>query len=81
VLKWHCQPEARSRNWAASIRSTRAEIRDIQEETPSLNDDVIRELWQKCFQTARDEAEAEMNQEVSIPHLTWDDVFTAEYRI
>src|SRR5271165_4266255 len=50
VLKWRLQPEQRSRSWAASIRSARKEIREIQEETPSLSDDVIKAMWGTCLE-------------------------------
>ena len=81
VLKWLAQPDLRSRSWATTIRSARSEIRDIQEETPSLTDDVIRAMWQRCYERAKDEAETEMNQETHLENLSWDDVFTTEYRI
>ncbi len=81
VLKWLAQPEQRSRSWVGSIRSARREIRDIQEETPSLTDDVIRAMWEACLEAARDEAQIEMNQETAIDSLSWDEVFATEYGI
>ena len=81
VFKWQSQPERRTRSWAASIRSARKEILDIQEETPSLTDEVIRSLWVKCLESARDQAEAEMDQEVVVAELSWDDVFATDYRV
>jgi hypothetical protein len=53
------QPEKRTRSWAATIYNAREEIRDIQEKTPSLTNDVIEEIWEKCFQAAKREAEAD----------------------
>jgi hypothetical protein len=81
VLKWHTQPEHRRRSWAATIRSARKEIRDIQEETPSLTDEVIRAMWDRCLESAKDQAEAEMDQEISLAQLSWDDVFLTDYRV
>jgi hypothetical protein len=80
VLKWLSEPEQRSRSWAASIRSARREIRDIQAETPSLSDEVVRAMWDDCLEAAKDEAEAEMNQPVAVPQVSWDDVFTTSFR-
>jgi hypothetical protein len=81
VLKWQAQPDQRSRSWVGSIRSARREIRDIQEETPSLTDDVIRTMWASCLAAARDEAEIEMNQETGVQSLSWQDVFETDYRV
>ncbi|MCI0464221.1 MAG: DUF29 domain-containing protein [Gemmataceae bacterium] len=81
VLKWQTQPEHRSRSCAANIRSARKEIEEIQEETPSLTDAVIRSLWASCLESAKDQAEAEMDQEVAVGELSWDDVFATDYRI
>jgi CII-binding regulator of phage lambda lysogenization HflD len=49
MLKWQTRPERRSRNWSATIRSARKEIREIQEDTPSLTDEVIHKMWDTCF--------------------------------
>lgn len=62
VIKWLSQPDQRSRSWATSIRQARAEIAEIQEETPRLTDDVIRGAWDRCFQLAKDQADSEMNK-------------------
>ncbi|QTA79484.1 DUF29 [Desulfonema limicola] len=75
VIKWKMQPERRSRSWAASICNAREEISDIQEETPSLSDSVIKNMWDKCFKAAKREAEGEMNKKVLIDDLSWEDVF------
>jgi len=81
VIKWLTQPEHRSRSWTATIRSARAEIKDIQEETPSLKDAVIRQMWEQCFELAKEQAEAEMNRNTLLTALSWDEVFTKEYRV
>ena len=80
IIKWKTQPVKRSRSWVATIYSSREEIRDIQEETPSLTDEVIEEIWEKCFQAAKREAEADMNQDSSVSELSWEDVFEQEYK-
>ncbi|MBI4751156.1 MAG: DUF29 domain-containing protein [Acidobacteria bacterium] len=80
IIKWKTQPEKRSRSWVATIGNAREEIADIQEETPSLTNDVVREMWGKCFQAAKRDAEAEMNQETLLSELSWGDVFEAEYK-
>jgi hypothetical protein len=79
ILKWQTQPEKRSRGWRATIRNARREIREVQEDTPSLTRSVIEAMWQSCLETAWDEAEAEMNQESAVPSLSWEAVFEKEY--
>src|SRR5205085_378035 len=79
IIKWKVQPERRSRSWAATIYNAREEIKDIQEETPSLTDKVIAEIWSKSFQAAKREAEADMNQDTAVTELSWEEVFEEEY--
>lgn len=79
IIKWRTQPDRRSRSWAASIANARLEIRDIQEETPSLSDDVIRSMWDECFSRARRQAEGEMNQRSAVKALTRKQLFDQEY--
>lgn len=62
IIKWRTQPKRRSLSWVASIANARDEISDIREETPSLNEAVIRALWDKSFIIARRAAEAEMGK-------------------
>jgi hypothetical protein len=81
VLKWKAQPEQRSRSWTVSIANAREEIADIQEETPSLNRAAVRQLWDKCFRTAKREAEAELNRKIAIRTLSWKEVFEAPYEL
>ncbi len=81
IIKWTCQSERRSRSWAVTIHSARAEILDIQEETPSLNDEAVRRIWAKCFRRAKTEAEEEMGQRCDILELGWDEVFDVEYSL
>jgi hypothetical protein len=80
IIKWKTQPDKRSRSWLATIYNARDEIKDIQEETPSLTDEMIEEIWDKCLPAAKREAEAAMNQDSSVAELTWKEVFEDEYR-
>ena len=75
IIKWKTQPERCSYSWAATIYSAREEIRDIQSETPSLTDAIIREMWDRCFPTAKREAEGDMNQAATVTALSWHEVF------
>ena len=81
VLKWMAQPELRNRSWVATIHGARDEIKEIQTETPSLNDEVIRGMWDKCFELAKAQAEAETDREIKLSGMTWEQVFSTEYRI
>jgi hypothetical protein len=81
LIKWQTQPERRSRSWRATIRNARREIREIQEETPSLNRAVVEALWESCFAAAKEDAEGDMNQEAAVASLTWEDVFEKEYEL
>ncbi len=80
IIKWQLQPERRSRGWTASIGNARDEIAEIQEETPSLTRAVIEEMWDKTLEAAKREAAGELNQDIAIENLTWEQVFEAEYR-
>ena len=81
VIKWKTQPERRSFGWVATIYNSRDEIADIQTETPSVTDDVIRQMWDKCLRAAIREAEGEMNQKASVSSLSWNEAFDEEYEI
>lgn len=79
IIKWQTQPERRSLSWQASINDARDEIADIQEETPSLNDNAIKELWDKAFVIAKRDAQAEMQKKPTITGLSWQQVFQDDY--
>lgn len=81
IMKWETQPEQRSRSWVATIHNARGEIRDIQEETPSLSDAVLREMWDACLASALVEAEAEMNRDSAVTRLSWEQAFQREYSL
>jgi hypothetical protein len=80
ILKWHAQPTHRSPSWVATINHARQEIWDSQEETPSITDEVIRGMWDRCFQRAKQQAEDETGQPIALTSLPWDDVFHTRYR-
>jgi Domain of unknown function DUF29 len=79
IIKWQSQPERRSLSWVASIRDAREEIADIQEETPSLNENVVKELWDKVFIIAKRDAQAEMGKKSAVTLLSWQAVFDDDY--
>jgi hypothetical protein len=53
IIKWKVQPERRSRSWVAIIHNAREAIRELQEDTPSLTDDRIRQRWDTCLRKAQ----------------------------
>ncbi len=81
VIKWKCQPERRGSSWSTTIRSSRQEIEDIQEEVPSLNRDFIESIWEKCFKRAVKDAEDEMGKDCDLTSLYWDEIFEEEYSL
>ena len=82
VIKWKMQPERRSRSWMRTIRNARKEIRKLQQDSPSLTDQLIRErLWDDCLDSAIGEAEGDMDCDVPPLPLTWQEVFEDEYRL
>lgn len=81
IFKWKSEPERRSYSWVASIYNARDEIADIQAETRSLTDDVIREMWDNCLRAARREAEGEMSKKSAVTSLAWREVFDEEYEM
>ncbi len=81
IIKWKSQPEKRSTSWVASIVNARHEIEEEQEFEPSITDDYIRSVWDKCFSKAVVEAEADMNKKAAIETLSWDEVFNDDYSI
>lgn len=79
ILKWKTQPSLRSKSWRLTIRHARREILTTQEYTPSITDDVIREMWDKCFEDAKEDAAEETGLPVNINSLTWEEVFDDNY--
>ena len=81
IIKWKCQPEKRSASWVISIRSARREIADSQEEMPSLNQEFLESIWDKCFASAKQDARDEMGKKPEIIALSWDVVFEEIYTL
>jgi len=49
LLKWHFQPDLRSRSWATTIRVQRDELAAVLDDSPSLRTalpDVLPRAWQ-----------------------------------
>lgn len=55
LLKWHYQPEHRSRGWRSTIRTQRQEIEDLLADNPSLRS-KLPELLPVAYQRGRTEA-------------------------
>jgi hypothetical protein len=55
VLKWHYQPERRSRSWRSTIRTQRREIEDLLADNPSLRG-KLPELFVVAYERARTDA-------------------------
>jgi Domain of unknown function DUF29 len=55
LLKWQYQPELRSRNWRATIRTQRKEIEDLLVDNPSLRP-RLPEFFAAAYSRARDAA-------------------------
>jgi Domain of unknown function DUF29 len=55
LLKWHYQPEHRSRSWRPTIRTQRQEIEDLLAENPSLRG-KLPELFLVAYPRARTDA-------------------------
>jgi hypothetical protein len=81
IIKWHLQPEKRSRSWLLTIKSARYEISSLREYTPSLNEDFIHNIWEKAFKEAREEAETETGLSGKGIELNWADVFDKQYTL
>ena len=82
VIQWKMQPERRSRSWMRTIRNGRKEIRKLQQDSPILTNQLIREqLWDDCLDSAIGEAEGDMDCDVPPLPLTWQEVFEDEYRL
>ena len=87
VLKWKYQPEKRSSSWIKTIRNGRKEMQIIFEDTPSVNQSYTEEVWNKCFESAVEDATYEMGiskkeEKIFNPEmLTWQEVFEKEYEL
>jgi hypothetical protein len=58
LLKWHYQPEHRSRSWRSTIRTERREIEELLEASPSLRptlDAVVARAYRQAREDAMEE--------------------------
>jgi predicted nucleic acid-binding Zn-ribbon protein len=55
LLRWHYQPEHRSRSWQSTIRTQRQEIEDLLADNPSLKS-KLPELFLTAYPRARTDA-------------------------
>jgi hypothetical protein len=65
----------------AIIHNAREDIRELQEDTPSLTDDRIRHCWDTCLRKAHREAEGDINRDIPQMGLSWEEVFEATYTL
>ncbi|WP_020602908.1 DUF29 domain-containing protein [Spirosoma spitsbergense] len=79
VVKWHVQPDRRTRSWLLSVQNARFEIVKLQQYTPSLNKAYIESIWDESLTEAREEAEIETGVANAFLELTWEDVFDKKY--
>jgi hypothetical protein len=64
LLKWHCQPQLRSRSWDATIREQRLSLQDLLDDNPSLRP-VLEDQLRRAYRLARLLAIKETNLEES----------------
>jgi hypothetical protein len=81
IIKWKAQPDRRSRSWMATINNAREAIRELQEDTPSLTDERVRQRWGACLRKAQREAEGEIDRDIPPLELSWEEVFEALYTL
>ncbi|HLC16389.1 MAG TPA: DUF29 domain-containing protein [Thermodesulfovibrionia bacterium] len=79
IIKWKIQSQKRSRSWLSTIKDARHQIEVIQEDTPSLTNNALLEMWPKCFQHAKTIAEAETGVSCWLETVTWDEVFEQDF--
>ena len=73
LLKWHYQPEHRSRSWRSTIRTQRQEIEDLLADNPSL-----RSKLSALFLAAWPRARADALDETGLLDLPQSSPFTIE---
>jgi hypothetical protein len=81
TIKWQVQPRKRSRSWRRSIVKARKTIREIQEDTPSLTENIVQGLWDRALGAAYDAAQDEVGMDFPLPILTWEEIFEKEYTL
>jgi hypothetical protein len=60
LLKWHYQPQCRSRSWLATLRVQRLDITELLEDNPSLQP-YLPEALEKAYPKGRELAAGETN--------------------
>lgn len=73
LLKWHYQPEHRSRSWRSTIRTQRQEIEDLLADNPSL-----KAKLPDLFEAAWPRARADALEETGLLDLPQGSPFTVE---
>ena len=81
IIKWLSQEEKQSNSWRDTINNSRDRIDEIQANNPSLNDEFIKQNWDKAFDKAKKEAEKEMDKKSGITSLTWKEVLINKYTL
>lgn len=81
IIKWKYQPERRSRSWQNTIANARESIAEIQEDTPSLTNEVIQGMWERALRKAHREAESELDMPIPSMSLGWDEVFANSFTL
>jgi hypothetical protein len=76
LLKWHYQPELRSRSWRATIRTQRQEIEDLLADNPSL-----RARLPEFVAAAYPRARAAAMDETGLLDLPEESPFTTEHTL
>jgi hypothetical protein len=58
LLKWRCQPKRRSGSWESTIRTQRADVRQLLDDSPTLRREVLSMIAER-YEMARRNAAAE----------------------
>jgi Domain of unknown function DUF29 len=85
LLKWHCQPEKRSRSWVKTIQRERVNIEAYLEDAPSLVRILDQEWLAKVYRTARKDAAIETDLPLETFPLdcpyTWEQLLDADFPV
>lgn len=65
LLKYKYQPQKRTRSWQLTIFEHRRRLRETLEDSPSLKR-YYQEVFNKCYQNARQEASLETGLDLKI---------------
>lgn len=81
VIKWHVQPDKRTKSGLLTVRNARYEIAGLRKYTPSLNEAYIQSIWDESLTETREEAEIETGINALVMSPTWEDVFDKKYTL